>query len=271
MTHFEPARREAGSTFLPINPWVQTPSIFSSVRHTLGRSDEALKLSELALWRARQLKRPFSISAAYAAAATLRYERREPEEARDLAEAAIAVEEEHGFETPYLVIGRSVLEWVLAESGQSAKGITELEANVTRVPGISMRVSGMLAQVHLRAGRADRAVGSIDDALSRAERGGAHFYDAPLHRLKGEAILTHDSSMMTSAEGCFRTAIEIARSQSAKWWELLATVSLARLLRDTNRQAEARTMLAEIYNWFTEGFDTADLKDAKALLSELST
>src|SRR5262249_45342869 len=138
---------------------VQTPSMFSSVRHTLGRSDEALKLSKLALWRARQLKHPFAICAAYAAAATLRYERREPEEARDLAEAAITVAEEHGFETPYfLAVGRSVRGWVLTESGQSAKGITELEANAW-VPGISMQVSGMLAQVHLRAGRGDRAVG----------------------------------------------------------------------------------------------------------------
>jgi len=72
------------------------------------------------------------------------------------------------------------------------------------------------------------------------------------------------------AETSFRKAIEIARSQSAKWWELRATTSLARLLLDTIRQDEAHAMLAEIYNWFTEGFDTADLKDAKALLDELS-
>jgi predicted ATPase len=77
-------------------------------------------------------------------------------------------------------------------------------------------------------------------------------------------------SMPNSAvEECFRRAIEIARGQSAKWWELRATVSLARLLRDTARRSEARAMLADIYNWFIEGFDTADLKDAKALLDEL--
>ena len=80
-----------------------------------------------------------------------------------------------------------------------------------------------------------------------------------------------DSSAAGEAETCFRKAIEIAKSQSAKWWELRATVSLARLLRDAGRRDEARAMLAEVYNWFTEGFDTTDLKDAKTLLDELQS
>ena len=87
--------------------------------------------------------------------------------------------------------------------------------------------------------------------------------------MKGDAILIRDSSATVVAEACFRKAIEIARAQSAKWRELTATTRLARLLRDTGRHDEARSMLAEIYNWFTEGFDTADLKEAKALLDEL--
>ena len=269
ITHFEPARQEAGSDYLPINPWVLTPTVFSRVQHTLGRPDEALKLSELALHRARQLKRPFTISLAYVAAATLHYERRELVAARDLAEAAIAVADEHGFEN-HLVWGRSVRGWVLAESGQTAKGIAELEANSTQVlANFQMQVSEMLAQAYLRAGSAHRAVSTLDEALSRSELAGMHFYDASLHRLKGEAILMRDSSMIAQAEECFRKGIGMARSRSAKSWELRATTSLARLLRDTGRRDEARAMLAEIYNWFTEGFDTADLKDAKALLDEL--
>ena len=79
-----------------------------------------------------------------------------------------------------------------------------------------------------------------------------------------------DSSASAVAETCFRKAIEIARGQSAKWWELRATVSLARLLAKRGKRDEAPAVLAEIYNWFTEGFDTADLKDAKALLAELA-
>ena len=79
-----------------------------------------------------------------------------------------------------------------------------------------------------------------------------------------------DSSSTAEPEACYRKAIEVARRQSAKWWELRATTNVARLLRDTNRRDEARAMLTDIYNWFTEGFDTADLKDAKVLLDELS-
>jgi predicted ATPase len=91
-----------------------------------------------------------------------------------------------------------------------------------------------------------------------------------LHHVKGELFLTQNPSDSANAELCFRAAIEIARRQSARIVELSATASLARLLAKQGNRDEARTMLAEIYNWFTEGFDTADLKDAKALLDELN-
>ena len=95
------------------------------------------------------------------------------------------------------------------------------------------------------------------------------FYEAELHRLKGELLLAADAQM-ADAENCFREAINTAQRQQAKSWELRATLSLARLLMKQRRRDEARSMLAEIYDWFTEGFDTADLKDAKALLDELT-
>jgi predicted ATPase len=91
-----------------------------------------------------------------------------------------------------------------------------------------------------------------------------------LYRLKGELLLLQNSSGATEAESCFREAIKIAQRQQAKSWELRATMSLARLLAKARRRDEARAMLADIYHWFTEGFDTADLKDAKALLDELN-
>ncbi len=93
---------------------------------------------------------------------------------------------------------------------------------------------------------------------------------AELYRLEGELLLLQNASGATEAESCFREAIEIAQRQQAKSWELRATTSLARLLAKQGRSDEARAMLAEIYNWFTEGFDTADLKDANALLDELA-
>jgi predicted ATPase len=117
---------------------------------------------------------------------------------------------------------------------------------------------GLLAEACLATGR-------LDDGLSALTptRG------AEMHRLKGELLLRQDDSGISEAPSCFQRAIEIAREQGAKSLELRATTSLARLLAKEGNRTEARTMLAEIYNWFTEGFDTADLKDAKALLDEL--
>ena len=116
----------------------------------------------------------------------------------------------------------------------------------------------------------DEAIAEADALLANPSNL-ASFLWGQLYFLKGKAVLGRDGSASADAEACFRKAIETTKSQSAKWLELRATTSLARLLRDTNRRDEARAMLAEIYTWFTEGFDTPDLKDAKALLDELST
>ena len=110
----------------------------------------------------------------------------------------------------------------------------------------------------------------LDGALAHVERSGEKVDLAEMLRLKGEITLMSDASKTAQAEKCFREALEIAGAQSARWWQLRTTTSLARLLRDTNCREEARAMLADIYNWFTEGFDTADLKDAKSLLDELN-
>jgi predicted ATPase len=120
-----------------------------------------------------------------------------------------------------------------------------------------------------RMGEFDEGLRYVDEALRFMERSGQRHYEVEVHRVKGELLLARDESNAAQSEQSFRTAIEIARTQHAKSWELRAATSLARLLRDTNRREEARAMLAEIYDWFTEGFDTADLKDAKALLDEL--
>ena len=102
--------------------------------------------------------------------------------------------------------------------------------------------------------------------MNFALKNGEHFYDSELHRLKGESIETD----IQTAGSEFETAIGIARAQKAKSWELRATTSLARLLAKQGKRDEARALLAEIYGWFSEGFDTHDLKDAKARLEELS-
>jgi predicted ATPase len=126
-----------------------------------------------------------------------------------------------------------------------------------------------LAETYLRVGQTEEADRIVAQALEIVQQTGHRMQEAELCRLKGE--LLHHSSDSTKAEACFRQAITIAQAQSAKWWELRATTSLARLLAKQGRPAVARAMLAEIYGWFSEGFDTTDLKDAKELLNELSS
>jgi tetratricopeptide (TPR) repeat protein len=131
--------------------------------------------------------------------------------------------------------------------------------------GVALQTT-RLAEALERAGMIDEALGTIEGALDQN-------YNEPVFRpyalkLRGDLRLKLGNTLL--AEEDFREAIELAQKMSAKSWELRATTSLARLLRDTGRRDEAGAMLAEIYNWFTEGFDTADLKEAKALLDEIS-
>jgi predicted ATPase len=124
----------------------------------------------------------------------------------------------------------------------------------------------------LIAGRTNQGLEIVNRALTPSLSHGDRVFAEPLHRrLKGELLLRRVPSAAPEAERSFREAIAVASRQKAKSWELAATISLARLLRDQGKREEARTMLADIYNGFTEGFDTADLKDAKALLEELSS
>jgi predicted ATPase len=110
----------------------------------------------------------------------------------------------------------------------------------------------------------------IDEALGLAQQG-AHWTDAFLHRVRGEILLKHDPANTALAEGAFLTAITIAQQQKARSFELRAATSMARLWRDQGKREEARDLLAPVYGWFTEGFDTLDLKEAKALLGELAS
>jgi predicted ATPase len=123
------------------------------------------------------------------------------------------------------------------------------------------------AQVECFFGHSEEALVTIAEALAALSETGERAFEAEVYRTEGEVLLAN--SKAKQAEQSFGKAIEIARRQSAKSWELRATTSLARLLCDTSRRDEARAMRSNIYNWFTEGFDTADLKDAKALLDQL--
>jgi len=128
----------------------------------------------------------------------------------------------------------------------------------------------LLAETCIEVDHLDEGLSALTEALDAADKNEEREQEAEIHRLKGELLLKQDESNAPIARRCFERAIEIARKQSAKSWELRATMSLDRLLAKQGHRDEARTMLAEIYGWFTEGFDTADLKDAKALLNQLN-
>ena len=252
---------------------VLVPAAFAQVEQAMGRPDQASKLSAEALQYASQvnLNQPYRLAIVIGQAGAVRYEQRDPEGAHELAEAEVALAEEHGFRE-LLAWGRALRGCALTELGQGQQGVPELEEVAVDVPAmLVMPKSLMFAQAYLRTGRLGQAIATVDEALAEIERSGTHLGEPELYRLKGEATLMRDSSLIAEAEAYFRKAIEVARGQSAKWWELRATVNLARLLGDTDRREEAGTMLAAIYDWFTEGFDTVDLKDAKALLDELGT
>jgi predicted ATPase len=197
---------------------------------------------------------------------------RDPRRAQEPAEAAIATASEHGlpFELGYGTFARG---WALANRGHLEEGIAEMRRAFAALgaTGFAARPRWFVLLAEACARSEGPAVGLevLADGTALTERTTERMYEAELYRVKGELLLMQDAANRPEAEHCFRTAIEVARRQAGKSLELRATVSLARLLASQGRRVDARTMLAEIYNWFTEGFDTADLKDAKALLDEL--
>jgi DNA-binding winged helix-turn-helix (wHTH) protein/tetratricopeptide (TPR) repeat protein len=241
----------------------------------LGWPDEALKSAEQGLRAARDSRHLFGRSGVLAGPGSIfRRYRREPEIALAYAEEAITLSQENGF-SDWLNSGRFTEGWALAELGQLAKGVAEMEAAVAgsghrgRLPFQQYKIA-LIAQAYARTGRTGAALTMLNEALAQIERTGERVDHAEILRLKGEVLLMHDRSAAVEAENCFRASLGVAQAQEAKWWELRTSVSLARLLRDTNRRDKAHTVLGEIYNWFTEGFDTIDLREAKLLLDELS-
>lgn len=163
--------------------------------------------------------------------------------------------------------------WTLAEQEPSADNIIALRSNIDALWNLGTEslftyALILLAEVYNRADMPAEGLAAIDKALRLMEKNDDRNTEAELYRVRGELLLQGGASA-AEAEACFRRAIEIAKRQEAKSWELRAAMRLARLWQRQGKIAEARRALAEIYGWFTEGFDTADLKEAKALLNEL--
>ena len=240
----------------------------------LGHSAEALKLVDAGLSRAREAQHRFTLGLALTVAGWLHQYRREPEAVLAFADAGIALSEENGF-PEWFSWGQYQRGWALAELGQVAEGIEEMENGIAglRKLGGAPRLQFALvalARGYAKLNRADEALEMLKNALGRVEATGERIDEAEMFRLRGDLLLICDSTAEREAEQSFRAAIDLACEQKAKWWELRATTSLARLLAKQGNRDKAHAMLGEIYNWFTEGFDTADLKEAKTLLEELT-
>jgi predicted ATPase len=165
--------------------------------------------------------------------------------------------------------------WVLVQQGQAKSGLSEMHKGIAACLELGMRLwqpyqQGALAEAYLQAGEPQVGLDVVDQAIRFVNDRGAHFCEAEVLRLKGN-LLAHVTPHQTeAAEACYHEALTIAQRQQAKSLELRAAMSLARFWRDQGRRDEARDLLAAIYGWFTEGFDTPDLKDAKTLLDQLN-
>jgi predicted ATPase len=175
----------------------------------------------------------------------------------------------------WLAIGTFTLGWARWHSGDRKAGEKEMRNGMAlfREQGIRFPLplcAVLFAEIEDEIGRIGPALTILDDALADAERTGQHHFDVELHRQRGALLLRKTPNDVAAAEAAFMRAIEVAHSQQTRTFELRAVMSMARFWRDQGKPQQARELLAPVYGWFTEGFDTLDLKEAKALLEELA-
>jgi len=239
-----------------------------------GYPDQALHQEQEALRLTQELAHLFTLNAALEGAARLYQVRREGQAAQAQAEAAMNISREHGF-TSTVALDQILWGWALAAQGQGEAGITQMREGlaVLETSGIELYRAYQLmhfAEVYGTVGQAAEGLRVLAQARAAIPHREGRFYEAELSRIEGELLLAVSPEKQNEAETCFQQAVDIARRQQAKLLELRAAMTLARLWQRQGKRTEAYELLAPIYGWFTEGFDTADLQQAKALLEELA-
>jgi class 3 adenylate cyclase/tetratricopeptide (TPR) repeat protein len=269
-----PVHSALTARYAAIDAKVHCEEVTAYLLWKLGYPDQAMRKAEQALAWARRLSQPYSlVFAEYIFSGIQREEHRDARAAQKRAENGIALCTEYGlpFFTPFFSIQRG---WAIAQQGNGPEGVSEIRAalETSRATGAEVeRPRGLcfMAEACRAAGQLDDGLTALSEALILIEQQENQRDEVEVRVLKAE-LLQQSGGDATQALGYFESAIEVARRQSAKSLELRATTSFARLLVLLGRRDQARTMLAEIYGWFTEGFDTADLNEAKTLLDELS-
>ena len=245
----------------------------------LGYPARAAARVEEAIALGRSLGHPFSAAHAYHFAAGFYQWRRERQRVQELSEAAFAIDAEHGFEL-FLTAGALYRGWLACEDGRGEEGVAEMRQALARHRAIGAEVLvpaflAMVAEVHEKLGQSDEGLATVAEALEVGRQSGQYYWEAELYRLRGALTLLARAEPASTAapgenpESWFLEALETARRQRAQSLELRAATSLARLWASQGRTAKARALLSDVYRWFTEGFDTPDLRDARSLLDAL--
>jgi predicted ATPase len=227
-----------------------------------------------ALTLAQDLSHMLTLASTLNWAAMFHLYRREAREAQNLAEAAIALAIEQGYHQ-WVAEATVARGWALIMQGQHEVGLAQIlqgqaAYQVTGTQLLAPHYLAMRAEAHANLGHPEAGLTLLDEALSVAVKTGVRKEVAEIYRRKGELLLQLSSTNEAAAETCFQQAIEVSRHQQARSWELRAATNLARLWQQQGKRQDAYELLAPVYHWFTEGFDTADLQEAKALLDMLS-
>jgi predicted ATPase len=241
----------------------------------LGYPDQAIQQSQQSMTLANEVSHPSSLAQALFWTTAVHQHCREVSTVQEFAAVltTLATEQVLGFR---LAEGMVLHGWALVMQGQGDTGIAEIRQGIAAALATGDNTfkhyfMGLLADAYGKAGQTEAGLSTLAEALVLMDTTEACFYAAEIHRLEGELLLQQSLDNATEAEACFHQAISRAQNQSAKSWELRAATSLARLWQSQGKRGEARELLAPVYGWFTEGFDTADLIEAKELLDELST
>jgi class 3 adenylate cyclase/tetratricopeptide (TPR) repeat protein len=276
MALYQPRHQALTFLYGGMNPQLAILDETARTLWPLGYLEQALTRSHEALQMARERAHPYSLAHAFYIAAWLHPERGEGSLAQECAEAAVALASEHGFPW-YLAAGTIQRGQALIVQEQWVEGIAQVRQGLAALTGELWRTVFLawLAKGYRGAGQVEEGLAAVAEALRLVDKHDERIYEAEVYRIKGELTLQSQGAGHTShveeAEKYFLKAIEIAQKQQAKSLELRAVMSLAQLWQSQGKRAEARQRLAEIYGWFTEGFDTKDLQEAKGLPTDLQS
>ena len=271
---YDPDEHRSPAFVYALDPRVVCLDYLARTLFALGFVDQAIHNNDEAIAEARRIRHRISLAHPLFFGGTLRQLCGDREGVRERAEELMTLAEEEKF--LFWSAGGTILRaWVEADAGDLESGIRGIREGIgewqaTGAEYMMPYFLALLAEMHIRSRHARDALPLLDEAVGRIERSGERWFEAEVHRITGEAYLTSDQRDEPRAEECFARALQVARAQNARLWQLRAAVSLGRLWRQQAKQTEAHDLLAPVHDWFTEGFDTPDVKEAKALLDELS-